>query len=95
VREVTNRQVAPSPENPPRSRQLAPPASAPAAPASASARSGGPTAAQAFALRSAGNRATGRALARWAAHPDKDKKGALVPDSVATEYVRFNPPKNQ
>jgi hypothetical protein len=93
---VTTRQVAPSPETPSRSRQQAPPASAPAPPASASARSGGPSAAQALALqRSAGNRATGRALARWAAHPDKDKKGALVPDAVAAEYLRFNPPKNQ
>jgi hypothetical protein len=45
--------------------------------------------------RAAGNRATGRALARWTAHPDKDKKGALVPDQVAADYLRFNPPKNQ
>jgi hypothetical protein len=67
-----------------------------AAPARALAAPSAPTAAQALALqRSAGNRATGKVLARWAAHPDKDKKGALVPDVVAADYLRFNPPKNQ
>lgn len=45
--------------------------------------------------RMVGNRAATRTLARWTAHPDKDKKGVLLPDSVAAEYVRFNPPKNQ
>lgn len=45
--------------------------------------------------RLAGNRATVQALARWAAHPDPEKKGVMVPDVVAAEYVRFNPPKNQ
>jgi hypothetical protein len=55
-----------------------------------------PTQAQALALqRAAGNRATGRVLARWTAHPDKDKKGAFVPDVVAAEYLHFNPPKNK
>lgn len=44
--------------------------------------------------RAVGNRATGRLLARWAAHPDKDKKGVFVPDAVAEGYVHFNPPKN-
>jgi hypothetical protein len=43
----------------------------------------------------AGNRATSQILARWTAHPDSAKKGALVPDVVAAEYLRFNPPKNQ
>jgi hypothetical protein len=36
-----------------------------------------------------------RALARWAAHPDKDKKGAFMPDVVAAEFTKFNPPKNE
>jgi hypothetical protein len=62
-------------------------------------RSGGrvltPSPAQTIALQqAAGNRAATRALARWAAHPDKDKKGELMPDEVAAEYERFNPPKN-
>jgi len=42
--------------------------------------------------RSAGNRATARALARWAAHPDKDKKGKFMTDGMAEEWARFNPP---
>ena len=42
--------------------------------------------------RSAGNRATARALARWAAHPDKDKKGQFMTDGMAEEWSRFNPP---
>ena len=42
--------------------------------------------------RSAGNRATARALARWAAHPDKDKKGKFMTDGMAEEWSRFNPP---
>jgi len=51
---------------------------------------------QALALqRLAGNRATVQALARWTAHPDPEKKGVIVPDVVAGEYARFNPPKNQ
>jgi hypothetical protein len=59
-------------------------------------RKPGPISAQALALqRMAGNRATGRVLARWTAHPDKDQKGVLVPDGVAADYLRFNPPKNQ
>jgi hypothetical protein len=54
-----------------------------------------PGAARALALqRAAGNRATALALARWAAHPDKEKKGAVVPDSVAEDLMRFDPPKN-
>ena len=59
----------------------------------ASPLSKGPTPAQALALqRSAGNRAAGRALARWAAHPDKAKKGQLMTDEMAAEFSRFNPP---
>jgi hypothetical protein len=33
-------------------------------------------------------------LARWIKHPDAEQKGVMVPDVVATEFVRFNPPKN-
>jgi hypothetical protein len=62
----------------------------------APARQGGPSPAQALALqRAAGNRAAGRVLSRWTKHPDKDKKGVMVPDSVAAEYDHFNPPKNE
>jgi hypothetical protein len=54
-----------------------------------------PRVAGALALqRAVGNRAATRVLSRWAAHPDKDKKGVLVPDVVAEGYIRFNPPKN-
>jgi hypothetical protein len=54
-----------------------------------------PRVAGALALqRAVGNRAATRVLARWAAHPDKDKKGVLVPDVVAEGYIHFNPPKN-
>jgi len=42
--------------------------------------------------RTIGNRATARILSRWAAHPDKDKKGVLMTDEMAAEYNRFNPP---
>jgi hypothetical protein len=44
--------------------------------------------------RAIGNRATGQVLARWTKHPDPEKKGVIVPDVVATEFSRFNPPKN-
>jgi hypothetical protein len=44
--------------------------------------------------RRAGNRAVARTLARWAAHPDPEKKGVMVPDVVAAEFLRFNPPKS-
>jgi hypothetical protein len=67
--------------------------------ASASRRRGEPPAAArpspsgALALqRAIGNRATGRVLSRWAAHPDKDKKGVLMPDAMAAEFNKFNPP---
>ena len=68
----------------------------PAATPGASARHAGPSPAQ--ALRCSGWRAIGpppRTLARWTAHPDQDKKGVVLPDVVAEEFVRFNPPKNQ
>jgi len=69
---------------------------APARPPGASARGAAATPAEALYLqRAAGNRATGRTLARWAKHPDPDKKGVLLPDVVAAAYLRFNPPKNQ
>ena len=63
-----------------------------------------PGAADALALqRAVGNRAATQLLAvsssgemavlqRWAAHPDKDKKGVLMPDEVAADFTRFNPP---
>ncbi len=55
-----------------------------------------PIVARALALqRSAGNRAAGRVLARWTAHPDKEQKGVMVADSSAAEYTHFNPPKNE
>jgi hypothetical protein len=59
----------------------------------ASVRDRGPSPGQVLMLqRAAGNRAAGRALARWAAHPDKDKKGVLMTDAAAGDYQRFNPP---
>jgi hypothetical protein len=42
--------------------------------------------------RAVGNRAATQVLQRWAAHPDKDKKGVLMPDAMASELNRFNPP---
>jgi hypothetical protein len=60
---------------------------------SSPARSARPTPTQALALqRTAGNRAATRVLSRWAAHPDKDKKGVLLPEAMAAEFVKFNPP---
>ena len=65
-------------------------------PPGAPARTLGPTPAEALSLqRAAGNRALARTLARWSKHPDPDKKGVLLPDVAAAEYLRFNPPKNQ
>jgi hypothetical protein len=62
----------------------------------ASARGRGVTPAAALALqRLAGNRVTGRVLARWTKHPDPEKKGMMVPDVVAEELLRFNPPQNK
>jgi hypothetical protein len=52
-----------------------------------------PATAGALALqRAVGNRAAAQVLQRWAAHPDKDKKGVLMPDEMAAELSRFNPP---
>ena len=69
---------------------------APEAPARAPAAKPTTVAARALALqRSAGNKAAGRMLARWAVHPDKEQKGVMVPDSSAAEYIHFNPPKNE
>jgi hypothetical protein len=52
-----------------------------------------PSAAGALALqRAIGNRAATRVLSRWAAHPDKDKKGVLMTDAAAADYNKFNPP---
>jgi hypothetical protein len=52
-----------------------------------------PTVAGALALqRAVGNRAATQVLQRWAAHPDKDKKGVFMPDGIAAEFNRFNPP---
>jgi hypothetical protein len=42
--------------------------------------------------RAAGNRAATQVLQRWAAHPDTDKKGVFMPDAMAAEFTRFNPP---
>jgi hypothetical protein len=69
---------------------------APEAPARAPAAKPATVAARAIALqRAAGNRAAGRMLARWTAHPDKEQKGVMVADSSAAEYAHFNPPKNE
>ena len=52
--------------------------------------------ARALALqRSIGNRGATRVLARWAKHPDEEKKGVMVPDVVAEDFAHFNPPKNE
>jgi hypothetical protein len=71
----------------------------PAQPAPAAARAAAPaktTAARALALqRSAGNRAARRMLSRWTKHPDPEQKGVMVPDSSASAYGYFNPPKNE
>ena len=69
---------------------------APEAPARAPASKPNTVAARAIALqRAAGNRAAGRVLSRWAAHPDKEQKGVMVADSSAADYLHFNPPKNE
>jgi hypothetical protein len=74
------------------------PQSPAATPAADRARGGRAAGLPALALtlqRTAGNRATRRALARWTKHPDATKKGIVVPDVVAAEFMRFNPPKNE
>jgi hypothetical protein len=68
-------------DSPEASRADRPPASAPAV--------------RSLALqRLAGNRAAARVLARWTKHPDPEQKGVMVPDVVATELSRLNPPTN-
>ena len=53
----------------------------------------GPSPAGALALqRAVGNRAAARILSRWAAHPDKDKKGQFMTDAMASSWDKFNPP---
>jgi hypothetical protein len=69
----------PSAKPAPDTRAASPPAASPAP-----VRWAGPTPAQAMALQ--------RTVSRWAAHPDKDKKGALMTDAAAGDYQRFNPP---
>lgn len=72
------------------------PARASSPPPGPSPRRRGPSAAQALLLqRLAGNRVTSRVLARWTKHPDAEKKGVMVPDVVAEEFLRFNPPSNK
>jgi hypothetical protein len=44
--------------------------------------------------RLAGNRATGRLLARWVRHPDPEQKSVMVPDASTEDFERFNPPQN-
>jgi hypothetical protein len=54
-----------------------------------------PVVARALELqRQVGNRAASRVLARWTKHPDSEQKGVMVPDVVADEFVRLNPPTN-
>lgn len=72
-------------------------APAQSAPAAARAKAQPETkAARALALqRKAGNRAARRVLSRWTKHPDPEQKGVMVPDSSASAYGYFNPPKNE
>jgi hypothetical protein len=71
------------------------PAATPAAGQARGSRAPGLPALALALQRTAGNRATRRALARWTKHPDATKKGIVVPDVVAAEFTRFNPPKNE
>jgi hypothetical protein len=90
VREQRTHASSPEPEPEPSRR-----ADGTGQPAPRRPTTGSPVAARALALqRLAGNRATASTLARWAAHPDPSKKGVIVPDVVATDFTRFNPPKN-
>ena len=62
---------------------------------SASAHPAPPVVARALELqRQVGNRVASRVLARWTKHPDTEQKGVMVPDVVADEFVRLNPPTN-
>lgn len=66
---------------------------APASAPRAATRVTGPKQAQVLRLqRAAGNRAVARELQRWAAHPDKEKKGQFMTDQMAADWDRFNPP---
>lgn len=67
----------------------------PAAASASSARAGGLGASAAALQRAVGNRAAARVLARWVKHPDADKKGVMVPDVVAEDFTRYNPPQNK
>ncbi len=70
-----------------------PQAATPASPRSDVPVARHPAVSGAIALqRAVGNRAATQVLQRWAAHPDKDKKGVLMPDEMAAEFNRFNPP---
>lgn len=71
----------------------APRRAAPSSGRTPSPRTAGPSPAGALALqRAVGNRATARILSRWAAHPDKDKKGQFMTDEMASSWDKFNPP---
>jgi hypothetical protein len=81
-----------------RAEQNAQPAAgtrSPAEGAGAAARDGALTSRAAALQRAVGNRAAARVLARWVKHPDADKKGVMVPDVVAEDFARFNPPQNK
>jgi hypothetical protein len=77
--ERTRSQV-PAPASPSRSRSEAAPRQSP------------PVSGALALQRAVGNRAATQVLQRWAAHPDKDKKGVFMPDATAAEFTRFNPP---
>jgi hypothetical protein len=76
-------------------RQVQSPAAAPAADRAHGSRAAGVPGIVLALQRTVGNRAARRALARWTKHPDATKKGIVVPDVVAAEFTRFNPPKNE
>lgn len=79
-----------------RAEHAAPPVAKTRLPAPAPAPSTGGLVARVAALqRAAGNRTAARMLARWVKHPDADKKGVMVPDVVADDFARFNPPQNK
>ena len=67
----------------------------PTAASGSATRAGGLASSAAALQRAVGNRAAARVLARWVKHPDADKKGVMVPDVVAEDFARFNPPQNQ
>ena len=75
-----------------RTRSEAPAAKPSAAPRAAPVARHPATAGAIALQRAVGNRAAAKVLQRWSAHPDKDKKGVLMPDEMAAEFSRFNPP---